>query len=287
MAEIQGSMTGTQIAPDQEISGAYAKLREMIGAMPNLNFEQMYAPLIQQAQQRPVSQMPSAGKTFAAAVGAPETTRSFVQDRMRQIEREKEAKTSDVSELQKQALQGHIQQLMGEGNFKKALAQSEVLAKLESSLGDLKRKQAMDEWEHKQEVIFGKKKELEEQKAGNARQLVRTRARELAKTLGFDERMALKLMDLSVEPLMAELRSRFSRNPLTGEMDIQPEDMASWTEKVNETIRTKAEELKQSVKPEGGGKVTPSAPAPAAKEENDPIRKAHAKLFKAAPAKTQ
>lgn len=268
-ATLTGTMAGPNLAQptaDDTITNEYKRLQDMMSQMPDIDFQAKFGSMIDQAKAKPIPQAPGGISTFAAAMGNAGMTHQNLQSRLSEIEKAKSTKNDEIMNLQLEALRGDIDQQMQKGKFKQALAQSEVMAKMQASLDQAKREQVLADKLKLQEDLFGKKDTLAKNNASRAENLVRTKAREYAKSMGFDEKLTLKLMELVSEPAMAVLRASISRNPLTGEQDMDAESMQEGARAVESLIQRLGETLRNQQKErDGDGKTTPTS-------KDDPLK---------------
>jgi len=286
MASLQGTVSQDKLTPPagpdtvahEAITTEYDKLRALLGGMKGIDFEAKFGPMVQQVKDRPATKLPGRGTTFFAALGAPEFTQRSLMQKMEQVGREKEQKDRDLLSLQETITQGQIGEELNKGNFKKALAHSETLAKLQSTLDRVKRETALTDYKTRIQALFEEKKGLEGVRASNAKDLVQERAKAIAKQMGFDERLSLKLFDLAVQPALMQLRSLLSRNPLTGEMEISPEEIDAAMSQVGLSIMSAAQKIREEEGKRQGEPVDEEVDADTPAVE-DPIRAAHQKLY--------
>jgi len=252
-----------QASPDDMISRAYSRLNDMLAQIPGIDYQAKFAPMIAEAQAQPIPKGPSAVSTFAQAMGNPSVAHEGLQNKISEIEKAKAARDEQVNSLKMQALQGDIDQAMTKGKFKQALAQSEVLQQLQSKLDDVKRAKATQDYIDRTKYLFGEKNALAEKQKSRAEELIKTKAKEVAKSMGFDDKLTLKLLDLTVAPALAQMRAMFSRNPLTGEMEVDADQQDAIVQAMNSYVAQVAARLKE----EHDAGTTPtatSAPKPAA-----------------------
>jgi hypothetical protein len=119
-----------QANPDDPDAAAllasHQRLSEILNSVPTVDYEGAYRKLIADAQAQPVTQAPGRVQSFFAALGSPESSPGLLAQ-SREAERvDRAQKLRNVMELKSLALEGEIKQQIAKGDFKKALALSEI-----------------------------------------------------------------------------------------------------------------------------------------------------------------
>ena len=250
MAELTNTMKGGTLPPPSQgdpIEAAYKRLNDMLSGIQDVDIQAKFQPLIEEAQARPVSKPPGTFQTFAAAFGAPETTKQFLANKLEQISKEKEAKQNEISSLKEASLKGALQQELEKANFKKSLVHAEALERLHGEQAKQKRLEALEDYEKKTKILFGEKKGLAEEQAKNAKNLIRLRISETAKNFNFDEKLTLQLHKLAGQAALTQLQGYIAQ------LQVPPEDAVAMTQQlitsIAESLRTQQHEREGTAPP--------------------------------------
>lgn len=180
-------------AANDAITQNYQRLHDVLSGIPDINFEEKFRPMIEAAKAEKIPQMPGGLQMFAASLGSPKNAPDILHGRFQEMHRAQSEKDAHLMRLQEAIINGDIAQLAEKGNFKKALAQSESLARLKSTLDRIERSHALEDYKTKTEYLFGQRAGLEGVKHGNAMELMQNKIKLIADNYHLDEKMALEL----------------------------------------------------------------------------------------------
>lgn len=215
--------------PDAEAHGAiddtYKRLNEMLGATPGINYEDKYNEILKQAQGQQVPQAPGRMQSFFSALGSPASAPGMLSDARAQEHKANDDKFNRIMSLKEAILHGEIQKLMTEGNFKKALAQSEQLEKLHATQDRLKREGTINDFKKQQDVLQGNRVELENLRQDAALQ----RARLMIQGRKDLQALSTKQQDMYAHEYATNYRTLMSQKNITGDpvyTDQQAQELA-------------------------------------------------------------
>ena len=270
MAEKKPTMAGLAVTPPaatseeqglKAIQDSYNKLNQLLGGIEGMDYDKMFGPYVEKIKGRPVSKAPGRAEAFARGFGSAGGAQS-VMSQLETVRGEKEQREKDLMDAEKMILEAKMSQEMQKGQADRALKTLQATKELDFRLGEVKRKEDEAAFHRKQSFLFGEKGKLEGVKAGYAQKLIQDRARAIGKSLGFDEKMILKLIELTAQPLLLQLRSQFTFDPLIGPR-LSDEEMEGMSNTVTTSILQTAQQLAAQLKgPQPAG--TPTAPPAAA-----------------------
>lgn len=228
---------------------SYTRLSGILGSMQGVDHEKLFAPYREKIAARPTEKAPGRLESFALGFGSKFGAQSAMQ-RIANARESEGAKEKELMGLEGKILEAQINEQMQKGQTKQALATMKERQMLEHRVGRLvgteKHEQAMEMERVKGEV----RGNIEEIKGSARVKAAQERAKTIASGLGYDERVALKLLDFA-------MRGRLSRNTLTGRLDITDEDITSSLAEIQEMM----DKLPKTEKP--GTTPPPAVEAPA------------------------
>jgi hypothetical protein len=239
------------------IGDAYGQLGTFLKGMPDIDYAAKFQPMIDQAQKRETTKMPSGLAMFAAALGAPREAPRVLASRWEQMNNEQGQKDRDLLSLQHAIMQGEVSQEIEKGNFAKALKQSEVLGKLQNTLGRIEREALMKEWEAKQKILNTDRASLLRQKGDQAKNLLKDKVKELVTSFHLPEKQAL-LLQAQAGGLLTALLGK--QDMMSGDPSFTPTEAQSMVDQVlpdltqmaEAAARAAAEPTAVTVKVDGG-----------------------------------
>lgn len=110
----------------QDLAASHARLTDILGSVPDVDYEGIYRNLIASAQARPIVQAPGKAQSFFAALGSPSDAPGLLAQSRSQEQQDRAQKLQDIFALKERALRGGIEQALAKNDFRKALALSEV-----------------------------------------------------------------------------------------------------------------------------------------------------------------
>lgn len=116
---------------EAEAKAIHDRLAAALADVPDVNWEEKFAPLLEQAGKREIPKTLSPWAAFAGGIGAPGATQQALSQSVADNREAVKNRENDILSLKQAILQGDIQQLMQKGNFKKALAQADALHEIE------------------------------------------------------------------------------------------------------------------------------------------------------------
>lgn len=250
--------------PDAEAHGSieetYKRLNDMLSTTPGVNYADKYNELLQQAQGQQVPQAPGRMQSFFAALGSPANAPGMLADARAQERKAEDDKYNRIASLKEAIIQGEIQQLMAQGNFKKALAQSEQLEKLHATQERLKREGTLKDFEKQQEILHGNRVEIENLRKDAALQ----RARLMIQGRKDLQALSTKQQDMYAHEYATNYRTLMSQKNITGDpiyTDEQAQELARRAADDAFNLGSRAEGSPGRVEGTGStGSTTPEAP---------------------------
>lgn len=226
---IAGEPEAGTLNPDAEAHGTieetYKRLNEMLSADSGVNYADKYNELLQQAQGQQVPQAPGRMQSFFAALGSPANAPGMLADAQARERKAEDDKYNRIVSLKEAIIQGEIQQLMAQGNFKKALAQSEQLEKLHATQDRLKRESTLSDFKKQQEILQGNRVEIENLRQDAALQ----RARLMIQGRKDLQALSTKQQDMYAHEYATNYRTLMSQKNITGDpvyTDAQAQELA-------------------------------------------------------------
>lgn len=205
----------TQADDSAAIDESYAKLQELLGGMQGVDFDKAFAPYMEHIKKVPLPRRPGRAEAFARSFSSEEGAKSVMSEIAQHREASKEREAS-LLETEREILKAKVQQEMQKGNASQALKTQQELKKLESHLSESTRLRTMEDWTKKQELLFGKKQELETHKSGLASQRIQDKAKAIADNFNLDAKATLKLMDYAMKVVLARVKSKLTFDPMMG-----------------------------------------------------------------------
>lgn len=159
---------------DENIQKAHDQLNALLSQYPDINYQDKYASILNDIQNRPEPASPTSTPAgalgaFAANMGAPKTAPALLQDQIQRSMMVHDQKQKDLMTMKEALLHGSIQQEVSKGNFKMAIKQSEALDDLQRANADRTRAQNIQQW-------FAQQK----QRSADAMTMLQTKIRTLA-----------------------------------------------------------------------------------------------------------
>jgi len=244
--------------------------RQLTEAAPHIDFQKEYAGLYKKQQEGP-NKVPSMNplSSFAIAMGAGQQGLNNVAREHDRAQGQEDDKFSSALDLQKAAIQGDIEQKMQQGKFKQALAQSEVLARLEATTSRIRgqRTQA-NEMEKIKEQNKGKL-DVAHIKADSAQQQLQTRMSHLADAY----KLQGEVRKAFFQQMFRALATRMTQQDVTGQQIIDQNDLndvlgqaLDWAEEHSGEDLSQPHPLPRALTPStssntpGGASASPSTP---------------------------
>lgn len=225
----QPSFTLPEIDPDdpdfeekQAVHEAYTQLSQILAdAAPHIDYEKEYQKLRETTAQRPERRAPNPLSAFAIGMGAGEQGLNRMQATEDTRLSDAEKKWSDIVAIQEQAIKGDIQQKLEQGKFKQALAQSEALARLQSTTTRIeegrKHKQKLAEIEKQNEGKIA----VANIKAAEARSRLQIRLQNLADTYKIEGDIRKEFF----KSMFRTLGTRMVQQDITGDPVVSGDDL--------------------------------------------------------------
>lgn len=247
MADAPTMATVAQPDDEADIHDAFSKLGGILGSQSHLNYDQIFAPYMDKIKAMPTPRKPGRAEAFSRAFGSDQGNASVLGE-IAQHKQGVQDKSDRLMQTERDILEAKVRQEMETGKASSALKTLEQQKILESKLDANKRTRDLDNYQKKQDIIFGKKSALEGEKAGYAKDLVEKKANMIAKTLGFDEKMRLKLLELGGQAVVARLRSRFTFDPMLGP-SMSEQEMGAYEADAQDELSRIAQGLMQERHP--------------------------------------
>jgi hypothetical protein len=211
---------------------------------PQIDYEGEAAKLKQSIESRKTEKPMSWFQAMSGSVGSPEGARIVAEREGRQHSQEA-TKQSDLEKLQEDLTMGHISDLQRRGKFQEGLA----TLLLQKGIGEAGARTRAKERESQERL-----------KGQNAVSTARVRAQTIADTFHFDERLRLKLLDITGKIASAKLQKYGNLDPITGGFTIKPDEYEKWQDETMTEIYHQAAVLRTSGGVPGvpGSTVTPT-----------------------------
>lgn len=206
------------------IHDAYAQLEKiLIDAAPDVDYEKEYRSLRESHRNRPERKSPNPISAFAIAMGAGEKGLRTMKETEDTRLSEADKKWSDIFALQEASIKGDIQQKLESGKFRQALAQSKVLADLQSTTERIKGKRAHD-YAMDLEREKGRSRERVAQiKAQDAQSRLRARLQALADAYKIEGNIRRDFF----KSMFSALANRMTQQDITGDPVVTTDDLNS------------------------------------------------------------
>lgn len=269
MADLQRTVVDGALAPPQvpnqalqedpdasakaAYGDAYGELSKYLASRTDIDYQAKFQPMIDKVQNREVSKMPSGLAMFAAALGAPRAAPQILASRWEQMSNEQSAKDRDLLSLQHAIMQGEVSQEIEKGNFAKALKQSEVLGKLQNTLGRIEREEVMKEWERKQKILTTDRQTLLKQKGDQAKNLLKDKVKELVSSFHLPEKQAL-LFQAQAGGLLSALLGK--QDMMSGDPSYTPAEAQSMVDQILPDLIQMAQSASGTIAPSVSGTPT-------------------------------
>jgi hypothetical protein len=201
---------------------------------PDIDYEGQAAALKKKIESR---QTPGQMPWWQAAAGSmtPQGA-AIVQHRQDYAKSEEDRKAADLEKLQENLTMQHIGSLQQKGKFHEALA----TMLLQKGINEASARNRAAEAAGREKL-----------RAVNAINVARERAKNLADTFHFDERMRLKMMEIAGKIAESKLQKYGGLDPLTGGFTIKPDMYEKWQDE------TMAEMYAEAAKLRAGGSEAP------------------------------
>ena len=235
---------------------AYKKLSDLLNSRQDLDYDKLFSPYLEKQGSGPMQREVGAGEAFFRGA-SPQGFKSVMKDIDSRKSQER-SRFEQLMETERDIVNAKVNQEMEKGKSAQALKTFQIQKELESKLAGIKEQRQKETWEEKQTTLFGLKAGLEEKKSGLAAQLIDKKARAIADSFHFDEKMRLEFMQQANKIVLAKLEANFSRNMLTGERDISDTDM----DRLEADAQSQLLELAQTLRAQQPPEPTGPAPAP-------------------------
>lgn len=239
------------------LSKAHPDMEKVLRQMsPDIDYEGQASGLKQKIESRKTEQPSSFAESMFARAGSPDSQKAAALKDQRVRDQEKQ-KQDDLQQLQEDITNQHIGDLQRRGKFQEALA-SILLQKGITEAGARTR--------------ASERMEEEKLRGENALQRVNARARAVADNFHFDDKLRLKLLDISGKIAQDKLQKYGALDPVTGGFSIKPDQYENWQDETMAEIYNQANNLKtKGVTPTPPPAAGASAPQTSRGKLSDPL----------------